>query len=166
MDDFERRNLALFRFSIIGPLVAGVDSETNLEAKYRELAKQVYVSPDGKRVSFTPGTIKKWHLKYRKAEKEQFGSGLQVLTPKNRIDCGSSRALSEKQLEHIREIKQEHPKISGQEIWNKMVEDGRKCLSESIDLKANTMDYLYNTNERVHMMNGEIKVQEKGEVMY
>ena len=102
MDDETRRNLAMFRFSIIGPLVACSASQTNFEEKYRELASQTYTTPNGKEITFKAGTIKKWHLDYRKAEAEQVGGGLQALMPKNRIDCGSSRALSEKQQERIK----------------------------------------------------------------
>ena len=138
MDDSTRRDFALFRFSIIGPLIACTTGQLNYEEKYRELASLVYIDPNGKNVKFSAATIKKWHLKYRKAEARadsgQSAGGLQALMPHNRMDLGSTRALSEGQQQRIRELKEEFPKISGQGIWDKMVEEGTlKAMDASVD---------------------------------
>lgn len=138
MDDTRRRQYGMFRFSIIGHLIACDGSDISLEAKYRELAAQTYIDPDGRKVMFCAGTIKKWYLKYKKAELQssagQGGGGLQALMPRNRIDLGRSRALTEKQMERIRELKTKHPRITGKGIWETMVEEGSlKAIDASVD---------------------------------
>lgn len=76
---------ALFRLSVLGPLVSRERLERGeLQQLIRELAQRQYAIPNSRRTSLGEKTIESWFYQYRRA-------GLDGLTPKVRMDRGSSK---------------------------------------------------------------------------
>lgn len=138
MDLEEAKGIALFRYGIIAPIVGGFLNECSKEAYYRMAAEKEYTLPDGSRKRFQSGTIKKWYLSYSK-------DGLDALMPSSRNDAGKTRTLNDKACEQIHQYKEQFPKITGQKIYEKLLEDGFLQYKEaSIDslyryLRANNL---------------------------
>ena len=128
MTEQEAADLALFRYGIISPLVATLNAGESKEAFYREAEKQTYkMPPDGKEMTFKAATIKSWYLDYSRG-------GLQALKPQQRIDLGKSRALTPEIEERILALKEKFPRITGQKIWEKLIEEGTiKATQLSVD---------------------------------
>ena len=117
MSDEEAMELALFRYAIIAPVAANLALDMSKEAFFREAAEKGYTLPNGKTVKFKPTTLKSWWLMYKK-------DGLQGLKPKQRIDLGQSRLITPEIEQRILDLKSKFPRITGQKIWEKMIEDG------------------------------------------
>lgn len=138
MDTEEAKGIALFRYGIIAPIVGGFLNECSKEAYYRAASEKEYTLPDGSKKRFQSGTIKKWFLSYSK-------DGLDALIPSSRNDAGKTRTLNDKACEQVRKYKEQFPKITGQKIYEKLLEDGFLQYREaSIDslyryLRANNL---------------------------
>ena len=78
-DDEMKRQMALFRFSLIAPVVAGTFQQATKINYFRETCEKEYVLPNGKRVKFSPLTLKKWYWMYT-------NGGLEALVPKARTE--------------------------------------------------------------------------------
>lgn len=59
-----KREMALFRFSLIAPVVADTYQQASKMEYYRHTSESEYVLPNGKGVKFSPLTLKKWYQKY------------------------------------------------------------------------------------------------------
>lgn len=117
MDAEEARKVALFKYGIIAPVCGGFLAECSKAAYYREAARKEYILPDGTRRTFSEHTLKKWAVLYQ-------SKGIDALVPKGRSDAGVSRTISEETGEHIRAYREQFPKITGQKIYEKLLEDG------------------------------------------
>ena len=106
MTEEEKKDLALFRYSLIAPIVAGTYQEASRAAYYRSAAAREYTLPDGRRARFSAATIKKWYLKYMDGK-------LDALTPGKRKDSGCSRALTGEMEAQIQAYKKKFPHITG-----------------------------------------------------
>lgn len=122
MEEDKKEEMALFRYRLIAPLAAGTFSQSSKAAYYRDVAAMEHTLPDGKKARFSPSTIKKWHIKYGKAEYEK--DRIRALTPKDRADAGKSRTLSEDVCRRIDELKAQFPHITGVKIRKKLIENG------------------------------------------
>ena len=112
-----QKEMALFRFSLIAPVVAGTFREPSQMEYFRQTATKEHLLPTGKSVRFSPLTIKKWFLLYQKG-------GLDSLIPKARMDLGGSRVLTSDMCEQIKAYKEQFPYITGKKIYEKMIQDG------------------------------------------
>lgn len=111
------QQLALFKFSIIAPVVNKThDFKSDMEY-FRNAALKQYSLPNGKTATFSHLTIKNWYIKYCKY-------GFNALIPKGRADFGSSRALPIKAHNRIFELKAEYPHITGKAIYKKLIQEG------------------------------------------
>lgn len=122
-----KREMALFRFSLIAPVVAGTFQQASKMDYYREAASREHLLPNGKPVKFSPLTLKKWYLDYR-------NGGLDALIPRARIDLGHSRALSEDVRRQIHAYREKFPYITGKKIYEKLIAEGyMKETDASVD---------------------------------
>ena len=117
MDEKTAKELALFRYSLIAPVVSGTLTEESKSAYYRRVAGSCHTLPDGKKVRFKACTIKDWYLKY-------CCGGLDALIPKARIDSGQTRVLPKQARDQIYVYKEKFPLITGKKIHEKLIEDG------------------------------------------
>ena len=115
-DNERKKQIALFRYGIISPLVANIHEFISKEQFFREMALKKH-NLFGKDVSIQPGTIKDWYLTYQK-------NGFDALYPKTRSDLHTSRILTKETVERIKLLKHEFPFITGTLIYNKLIEEG------------------------------------------
>ena len=111
------QKIALFRFAIIAPLVNDTYEANSKMQFYRNMAAKTYELPNGEKVKFSSGTIKKWYLKYKHY-------GIDGLTPKIRSDAGKPRAINQNTIKKIHEIKEKFPYITGKMVYQKLLEEG------------------------------------------
>ena len=132
MDQNKRQAVALMRYSAIAPLIAGTQEDcTSMRAYYRDVSSKGIKAPDGQIRHYSPGTIQKWHLAYKKA-------GFDGLLPTGRSDCGVSRKIDDALDEEIRYLKHTYPRLSAAEIFRQLKDKGsikNGQLSESTILR-------------------------------
>jgi len=58
--------IALFRFSLIAPLVNDTYEAPSKMQFYRDIAAKTHTLPNGKSIQVSASVIKKWHLKYQR----------------------------------------------------------------------------------------------------
>lgn len=116
-NDEMKWEMALFRFSLIAPVVAGAYQQASKMEYFRTAAAGEHNLPDGHTASFSPLTLKKWYQKY-------MDGGLEALIPKARIDLGTSRALSVNVRRQIVSYREKFPYITEKKIYEKLIGEG------------------------------------------
>lgn len=117
MKDKEKHEIALFRFSLIVPLVNETYDAASKSEFFREIASKEHKLPNGLSVKLSSGTIKKWFLNYKHG-------GFDALVPKARADIGKPRNIDSNAIAKIHELKENFPYITGTLIYQKLVEEG------------------------------------------
>ena len=124
MSDKDLHELALFRFSLIAPVVNDTFDACSQMQFFRDIAAKTHTLPDGKSVKFSAGAIKKWFLLYKKG-------GFDALIPKTRSDLGKPRVLDSSCIEKIHALKEKYPYITGKLLYQKLVEEGYLKVTNS-----------------------------------
>jgi transposase InsO family protein len=118
MDKDEKyQQIALFRYALIAPAVAGTFESPSLAQYFRNVAAKKHQGPGGKHVEVTYHSLERWYYDYKR-------SGLPGITPKERIDRGRPRALPDSAIAMIQALKEDFPYITGKAIYKKLVEEG------------------------------------------
>lgn len=117
MDDKVKENLALFRFSLIAPLLNNTFSEPSAKNYLETICAKIYDVPWYGKQEYSPSTVKGWLLLYRK-------HGFEGLYPVNRNDKGQSRALSEPVKQFIKDAKTFCPQRSAKSIYHELIAKG------------------------------------------
>lgn len=117
MTEEEKQAIALFKYSLIAPLVAGSYMEASKAEYYRQTAVKEYTFPNGEHTRYSTGTLKKWYCDYCR-------KGLEALKPLTRCDLGRSRKLSESAMIKIYEYRLQMPYITVKKIYDKLIEEG------------------------------------------
>lgn len=116
MDEKQRNEMALFRFSLIAPLVNGTQTGSVKDYLERVCAKAYQVPYQGLK-EFSPSTVRKWLLDYRRF-------GLEGLKRKSRNDKGTTRILTSKMAQAIKEVKALHPHRTATSIYFSLLTSG------------------------------------------
>lgn len=132
MKDDDRRSIALWRVSVLGPLVSARLEHGDRKTYFEETAARVHKRPDGKEVRLSPRTVEDWFYLYRTG-------GLAALEPQTRTDLGRSRSISPDIAELILRIKRERPRRSIRRII-RMLERARRVRPG--DLKKSSVHRL------------------------
>ena len=114
--DFERQ-IALFRYSLIAPIVANTYEAASIAQYLNKVASKIHKLPDGKKVKYSSNTLRSWYYEYKK-------NGIDSLCPKKRCDLGCPRRLTNNTIERIHEIKDKFPYITAKAVYQKLVEEG------------------------------------------
>ncbi len=118
MNDEARQNIALFRYSILAPLISGnYDDTKSTKAFFRDAAKKVYTNPRGEDTIISAATLERWFYKYRR-------DGFDALIPKRRCDTGKQRKIDNDIKEQIIYLKKEYPRIPATLIHQKLIHNG------------------------------------------
>ena len=132
MEQNKKQQIALMRYSAIAPLVSGAQYDyPSMNAYFRETSARGIKSPDGEIRHYSPATIQKWYLSYRK-------EGFDALVPKSRKDCGVSRKIDNDLKEQIHYLKHNYPRMSAAAIYRQLQDTGsirNGQLSESTILR-------------------------------
>lgn len=111
------REMALFRFSLIAPVIQNTFSDASAAAYFRRVAENPLMRPDGTEFQYDPKTLERWSREYKKY-------GLEALTPKHRSDKGDTRNLSNECISEIYRIKEQFPKLNATQIHNRLLQLG------------------------------------------
>lgn len=128
MDDKLKEKLALFRFSLIAPLLNNTFSEPSAKAYLEAICAKTYDVPYYGKREYSPTSIKSWLLLYRK-------HGLEGLYPINRHDKGQTRSLNEPVKQYITDAKTLCPQRSAKSIYHELIARGM-ISSGSISLST------------------------------
>lgn len=111
------KEIALFRYALIAPLINDTSTAPSKSQYYQELAKKKYVLPNGREVMYAAGTFKAWYLDYQK-------KGFDALYPKTRSDIGMTRTMDQETKHRIHELKEKFPYITATMVYQKLLEEG------------------------------------------
>ena len=132
MEQERKQAIALMRYSAVSPLITGIqDDYPSLNAFFRDVSAKGIKAPDGKIRHYSPATLQKWYLAYRKG-------GFDALVPTGRSDRGVSRKIDDALAEEIRYLKHTYPRLSAAEIYRQLKDRGSigsSDLSESTLLR-------------------------------
>lgn len=109
------QKMAIFRFSLIAPVLQGTLSEPSAMAYYRRVTENPLTRPDGSQFQYNPKTLEKWTAAYKKG-------GLPALTPKERSDKGAVRVISSQATAEIFHIKEMFPRLGAVQIRLRLIE--------------------------------------------
>lgn len=123
-DPQSSQNIAIFKFSLIAPVIQGTLSEPSAMAYYRRVTEEPLTRPDGSQFHYNPKTLEKWAEQYKKG-------GLEALVPKERSDKGSVRVIPEEAAAQIFRIKEEFPRLGAVQIRLRLLEKGLMPASVS-----------------------------------
>jgi transposase InsO family protein len=105
VDDDARQKIALWRLSVLGPLISARLEHGDRRAYFREAAARLHEHPDGRLLRVSPRTVESWYLAHRRG-------GFRALFPDERSDRGTSRAIQPDVAEIILKAKREKPRRS------------------------------------------------------
>lgn len=114
MDPNKRREIAIWRMNILGPLVSARLEHGERRALFEVAAARTYIAPNGKRTRLSWRTIEGWYYAYK-------ADGLDGLEPKPRADRGEQRAIADDVAEHILALRRENPRRSIRTLIKTMV---------------------------------------------
>jgi putative transposase len=122
MDEQRRQDIALFRISVLGPLVGAELAHGELVELCRAAAERRWLCPDGKQRRIEPRTIENWYYAYK-------NGGFARLLPRNRKDLGTSDIRAEL-ADLLLRAKQEKPRRSVVRLIRMMVRAGKASPRE------------------------------------
>lgn len=114
MDEDLRQKIALFRFSLIAPILNNTFQNKTVKEYLQEICAKKYDSPNGLKKEYTPATIKDWLRLYKL-------KGIDGLYPRKRSDKGNTRILSKELKELILVLKKANPKRSAKSIYQEII---------------------------------------------
>ena len=115
MEEKKRRDIALFRYGIIAPVLHGnVAQQTRY---FRQVADRDYDVPHWGKKKYIPQTFKKWLKQYRRY-------GFEALMPKEREDKGQSRKIDDHLKNAIKEAIATYPFLSGAALYRLLISEG------------------------------------------
>lgn len=117
MDENLRQKTALFRYSLIAPIIAGTVSQDTIKEYLQDICGKKYETPDGNSKEFAPATIKDWLRKYRLY-------GIDGLYPKSRCDKGKPRKIFGDLKSLIIGLKLSNPKATAKSIYYTLLAKG------------------------------------------
>lgn len=117
MDESTKQKIALFKYSLIAPLLTGTHIQSTAKAYMEAICNKPYDVPYYGKREFSPSTVKGWLVEYRK-------HGIDGLYPVRRSDCGDSRSLPPAAKEYITQTKTEDPTKPVRIIFHEMVARG------------------------------------------
>ena len=115
MDEKQRKEIALFRYSLIAPVLTG--SVKNAMGYFREASLRVYNVASAGRRRFKPATFKTWLALYRRG-------GFDALMPAQRSDKGKCRIIDESLAALIASTVEEMPDASCAAIYRRLIAYG------------------------------------------
>lgn len=114
MDEDLRREIALFRYSLIAPILNENFPHKTVADYLKDICAKQYDVPMGLKKEYAPETIKEWLRVYKL-------KGIDGLYPKNRSDKGSSRKLKCEIKEIILNLKQENSRRTAKSIYQEII---------------------------------------------
>lgn len=138
--------VAQFRFALIAPVIQDLFPDASKTAYYKRVTEKPLTLPDGATKLYDYKTVEKWVSQYRHG-------GIDALMPKERIDKGTSRVLSDTAIEEIYRLKENFPRLNATQIHQKLIADSFLSAGVSVDavqrfVKHNDLKSARNPNLR------------------
>lgn len=127
----KRTQIALFRYTLILPLLRKEYPPGQKGRFLEQLAGQEYDIPYSRRRSVGASTLRRWERQYRQG-------GFEALKPKPRADQGVSRVISQTTLDRAEALKREQPRRSVRTIIEILKRDRTNPIPED-DLAERTL---------------------------
>jgi len=105
MDEEKKTQVALWRFSVLGPLVSARLCHGDRRQLCREAAGKLYEGVNGRLTELSARTVETWYYRWRKG-------GLAALKPSGRADSGRSRSIRPEMAELVVRLKEHNPRRS------------------------------------------------------
>jgi transposase InsO family protein len=105
MDDDDKKEIALWRLGVLGPLMSARLDHGDRRAYYEEAAARTHQKPDGRLVRLSARTIEAWFYAYRLG-------GFDALMPRARSDRHTTRAIGPEIADMLVRAKREKPRRS------------------------------------------------------
>jgi transposase InsO family protein len=118
MDKDKKRDIALWRLSVLGPLISARLDHGDRRDYFQQAAARTHEWLDGSLVEIAARTIESWYYDYKRG-------GLEALEPQTRKDRGQTRSISTEVAELIIRLKRERPRRSVRRII-RILERARK----------------------------------------
>ena len=134
-----KRDISLFRFSIIAPIINNTHGFKTKTAYIDFITSKIH-HYDGKDYKLTPSCIYRWVNLYKK-------EGITALENKTRSDCKSSRRLTPNAVEKIREIREQYPNITGTAMYKKMIKE--QILNQKDIIQNDFNELIKDTNNKI-----------------
>jgi transposase InsO family protein len=116
MDEEKKKEIALFRFGVIAPVLHGT---AGIQIQFfRRMAEKVHYVPYCGNKKYKPETFKGWLKSYRKG-------GFDSLLPKTRSDKGEPRKIDEQLQESIKDIFARFSSLSGSAAYRILISEGK-----------------------------------------
>jgi putative transposase len=116
--------IALFRYTLILPLIRGEYSPGGKDKLRQQIASRSYDIPHSSRRSVSASTLARWERIYQER-------GFDGLKPQSRADRGSCRAISPETLDRAETLKREQPLRSARSIIRILSLDTTNPIPES-----------------------------------
>ncbi|MCP4991990.1 MAG: DDE-type integrase/transposase/recombinase [Colwellia sp.] len=116
MEDDRRRDIALFKYGLIAPLIH--NNGRGQKKYFRELASKEHIVPHIGKKSFKAETFKSWLRSYRRG-------GFDALIVKIRIDRGNCRKINDALAIEIKEMVNKHPLLSCAALYRILIAQGK-----------------------------------------
>ena len=124
MEQNQKHEIALMRYSVISPLITGLQEDyPSLDAFFRAASVKGVTAPDGSIRKYAPATIENWYRAYK-------SGGFDALLPAGRSDAGKPRKLDDELQEQIRYLKTNYPRMSAAAIYRQLQDNGSIRQSE------------------------------------
>lgn len=118
MEQNQKHEIALMRYSVISPLITGLQEDyPSLDAFFRAASVKGVTAPDGSIRKYAPATIENWYRAYK-------SGGFDALLPAGRSDAGKPRKLDDELQEQIRYLKTNYPRMSAAAIYRQLQDNG------------------------------------------
>ena len=112
----DKTEIAVWRYGIISRLLHRNEEEGPLNDELLKLAAHSFRRPDGRTVSFSGETMRKWLYRYRHG-------GLPALGDAPRKDQGTHGSVSETIAKRLAELREEHPKWTLARMLGKLIDE-------------------------------------------
>jgi len=109
-------NIALWRFSIISPLLHRSDDDPALLWQLDELGKKSFICPDGSPTQLSAETLRKWLYRYR-------SGGIKALENQQRKDKGHQQ-VPKPLADAMATLRADHPKWTLTKVLEKLLDTG------------------------------------------
>lgn len=107
MDEEMKKRLAVFRFGVIADFVNGRQLQWGeVDRLMKEKCAQRWLIPGSVRTRLSESTIKDWIQRYKNS-----GNNLESLHPRDRCDCGKTRAIDPETAAGLISLKKEMPAV-------------------------------------------------------
>ena len=112
----DKTEIAVWRYGIISRLLHRNEEEGPLNDELLKLAAHSFRRPNGRTVSFSAETMRKWLYRYRHG-------GLPALGDAPRKDQGTHGSISDTIAKRLAELRQEHPRWTLARMLGKLIDE-------------------------------------------